>query len=64
VSIALGALGAGLGVGMIAAPFIAGAFVGGPGYQGLFWFLAGYSVVVIPLLAFLVPESSLRVRSR
>jgi len=67
VSVSLGALGTGLGAGLIAAPFIAGAFVDGPGttgYQGLFWFLAAYSVVVIPLLAFLVPESSVRVRRR
>jgi MFS family permease len=67
VSVALGALGTGLGAGLIAAPFIAGAFVDGPGtagYQGLFWFLAAYSVVVIPLLVFLVPESSVRVRRR
>lgn len=67
VSVALGALGTGLGAGLIAAPFIAGAFVDGPGtagYKGLFWFLAAYSVVVIPLLVFLVPESSVRVRRR
>jgi MFS family permease len=67
VSVALGALGTGLGAGLIAAPFIAGTFVDGSGttgYKGLFWFLAGFSVVVIPLLAFLVPESSVRIRRR
>jgi MFS family permease len=64
VPVAMGLLGTGLGAGAIAAPFIAGAFVDGPGYQGLFWFLAAYSLVVIPMVVFLIPESSVRVRRR
>src|SRR6202035_4310041 len=64
VPIAMGMLGTGLGAGAIAAPFIAGAFVDGPGYKGLFWFLAAYSLVVIPMVIFLIPESSVRVRRR
>jgi len=64
VPIAMGMLGTGLGAGAIAAPFIAGAFVDGPGYKGLFWFLAAYSLVVIPMVVFLIPESSVRVRRR
>lgn len=62
--IALGFVGAGFGVSPIIGPVLSGLLVGGFGFAGVFWFLAGYGVLGAGLVWFTVPETPLRNRVR
>lgn len=62
VPLALGAVVTGIGMGGIAGPFLAGWLVDGYGYRSVFWFMAIYIGVLLPLYAVLVAESPVRVR--
>ncbi|MFE3759103.1 MFS transporter [Nocardia tengchongensis] len=64
VPVALGTVAAGIGVSSLASPFVAGWFIDNHGWQSLFWFMFCYAALLIPAVAILVPESSLRLRQR
>lgn len=61
VPIALGTVVTGVGMSGIAGPFLAGWLLDDYGYTGIFWFLALYVAVLLPLFGALVPESPVRV---
>ena len=64
IPIAVGFIGTGLGVASIIGPLVCGALTVDFGWRSVFWFLLIYMLVMIPLLAWLVPESPVRVRQR
>lgn len=64
VPVALGFIGAGFGLSPIIGPLVGGLIIDSSGFRGVFWFLAGYSVVVGALVWTLVPETPLRHRVR
>ncbi|MBE9372943.1 MFS transporter [Saccharopolyspora sp. HNM0983] len=64
VPVALGFVGAGFGVSPIIGPLLSGALIGGAGFAGVFWFLAGYGVLTAVLVQLAVPETPLRNRVR
>lgn len=55
VPIALGIVATGIGMSAIAGPFVAGRLFDGFGYHAVFWFLAAYVTLPIPLYATVVP---------
>ncbi|MFI0353518.1 MFS transporter [Actinomadura sp. 9N407] len=61
VPIALGTVVTGIGMSAIAGPFVAGWLIDGAGYRSIFWFMAIYLGVLLPLYAWLIPESPVRV---
>ncbi|MFZ3566754.1 MFS transporter [Streptomyces sp. BH097] len=61
VPIALGAVVTGVGMAALVGPFLAGWLIDRHGPAGVFWFLALYAVVLLPLYAFVIPESTVRV---
>lgn len=63
VPIALGSLATGIGMGAVVGPFAAGWLIDGFGFRSVFWFMIIYVGVLLPLNAWLVPESSVRTRS-
>ena len=58
VPVALGSIGAGIGVAGLIGPVIAGALLDAWGYQSLFWFFAAYIAVVAPIVYFSTPKSA------
>jgi MFS family permease len=64
IPVSVGLIGTGLGVSAVAAPLIAGALTDHYSWRSIFWFLAIYMAVAIPLFAVVVPETKLRVRQR
>lgn len=63
VPIALGSVVTGIGMGAVAGPFLAGALIDNFGFRSVFWFMVIYVGVLLPLHAWLVPESTVRVKS-
>lgn len=63
VPIALGTVVTGVGMSGLAGPFLTGWILDSFGYSGVFWFLALYVAVLLPVFGALVPESSVRVTS-
>ncbi|MDG3009519.1 MFS transporter [Rhodococcus sp. D2-41] len=61
VPVALGAVVTGIGMSAVAGPFIAGWLIDGFGPQSVFWFMAIYVVVLLPIYIAIVPESDVRV---
>ncbi|MFF2732431.1 MFS transporter [Streptomyces sp. NPDC058008] len=61
VPVALGAVVTGIGMAAVAGPFVAGWLIDNHGVEGVFWFLALYAAVLLPLYAFVIPESTVRV---
>jgi MFS family permease len=64
VPLGIGAVGAGLGFSGAIAPLIGGALMDHYSWRSMFWFLAIFTVVLTPIVAFVVPETKLRVRQR
>lgn len=64
VPISIGIIGTGIGVSGIAAPLIGGLLTDHFSWRAVFWFLAIYMAVVVPLFAAFVPESRVRQRKR
>ncbi|MFD7845890.1 MFS transporter [Nocardia sp. NPDC059764] len=64
VPIGLGIASTGLGVSALAGPLIGGYITDHTSWRGLFWFLAIFTLVMIPLLILVVPESKLRTPQR
>jgi MFS family permease len=64
IPIAVGFIGTGLGLASIIGPLVCGALTVHLGWRSVFWFLAIYLVVMMPLVALFVPESRVRVRQR
>lgn len=64
IPVAVGFVGTGLGVASIIGPLVCGALTVHLSWRSVFWFLLIYMVVMMPLLAWLVPESKVRVRQR
>ncbi|OEV04578.1 MFS transporter [Streptomyces oceani] len=60
VPIALGMVVTGVGMSGIAGPFLAGWLLDDFGVDGIFWFLALYVTVLLPVFGMLVPESPVR----
>ncbi len=60
VPVALGMVATGIGMSAVAGSFIAGWLIDGFGFHGVFWFMAIYLAVLIPLYWAVVPESSVR----
>lgn len=64
IPVSLGVVGAGLGLSTIIAPLVGGYLVDHYNWQAMFWFLAIFTIVMTPLVMFVVPESKLKVRDR
>ncbi|MBU3062999.1 MFS transporter [Nocardia sp. NEAU-G5] len=64
VPLGLGITATGLGVSAIVAPLVGGYLVDNYSWRAIFWFLAGFTIVVAPFVMVIVPESKLRVRER
>lgn len=64
IPIAVGFVGTGFGVASIIGPLVCGALTTSLSWRSVFWFLLIYMLVMIPLLAWLVPESKVRVKQR
>ncbi|MGV9662460.1 MFS transporter [Nocardia niigatensis] len=64
VPIGLGIASTGLGVSALAGPLIGGYITDHYSWRGLFWFLFVFTVVMLPLLIIVVPESKLRTPQR
>lgn len=64
IPVTIGFLGSGLGVAVVGAPLIGGLLTQHYSWRSLFWFMVIYMAVAIPLFAFVVPESPVRVRQR
>lgn len=64
VPLGLGITATGLGFSALAAPIIGGYLVDNFSWRAIFWFLFAYTVVMIPLMVAVVPESPLRVDER
>jgi MFS family permease len=64
IPISVGVLGTGFGLSSVIGPLAVGALDDHFGWRSIFWFLAVYTVVALPLLALAVPESTVRVRQR
>ncbi|WP_327144530.1 MFS transporter [Nocardia sp. NBC_01327] len=64
VPIGLGIASTGLGVSALAGPLIGGFIVDHYSWRSIFWFLFAFTVVMIPLVIAIVPESKLRTPQR
>lgn len=64
VPISIGVLGTGFGLSAVIAPLAVGALDDHYGWRSIFWFLAVYTLVALPVLALTVPESPVRVKQR
>ncbi|MEV6771662.1 MFS transporter [Nocardia sp. NPDC051030] len=64
VPIGLGIAATGLGVSALAGPLIGGYVTEHYSWRALFWFLFVFTVIMIPLLILVVPESKLRTPQR
>ncbi|MFJ9366464.1 MFS transporter [Nocardia sp. NPDC101769] len=64
VPIGLGIASTGLGVSALAGPIIGGWITDHYSWRGLFWFLFIFTLIMIPLLILVVPESKLRTPQR
>ncbi len=64
VPIGLGIASTGLGVSAVAGPLIGGYIVDHHSWRAIFWFLFVFTVIMIPLVALIVPESRLRTPQR
>lgn len=61
VPVALGTVATGIGMAAVVGPFAAGWLIDHLGPQSIFWAMAGYVVVLLPLYVVVVPESPVRV---
>ncbi|GAD85792.1 MFS transporter [Nocardia asteroides] len=64
VPLGLGITATGLGVSAIAGPLLGGFLVDNYSWRAIFWALAAFTLLMLPLVYFVVPESTLRVRER
>ncbi|MEV5648714.1 MFS transporter [Nocardia sp. NPDC052254] len=60
VPIALGMVATGIGMSAVAGPFVAGWLIDGFGFAGIFWFMAIYIAVLLPVYWLVIPESPAR----
>ncbi|QKW33714.1 MFS transporter [Actinomadura sp. NAK00032] len=61
VPVALGMVVTGVGMSAVVGPFAAGALIDAFGFRGVYWFMAAYVALLLPLYALLIPESATRV---
>ncbi|MFE7743906.1 MFS transporter [Nocardia sp. NPDC057455] len=64
VPLGIGLIGAGLGFSGAIAPVIGGILIDNYDWRAMFWFLTIFTLVLTPLVLYVVPESPLRVRDR
>lgn len=64
VPLGLGITATGVGFSSVLAPLIGGLLVDNFSWHAMFWFLAIFTLVMTPILWFVVPESKLRVKER
>lgn len=62
--VALGVIVTGFGLSAIAAPLLSGYLTDHSSWRSIFWFLLIYGAATVALTAFLVPETTLRVKQR
>lgn len=60
VPVALGTVATGIGMSALAGPFIAGWLIDGFGFAGIFWFMAIYVGILLPIYWLVVPETPAR----
>ncbi|MEV0293596.1 MFS transporter [Nocardia sp. NPDC050710] len=64
VPLGLGITATGLGLSAVAGPLLGGYLVDNYSWRAIFWCLAGFTLLMLPLVAIVVPESKLRVPER
>ncbi|MEV6661369.1 MFS transporter [Nocardia fluminea] len=64
VPLGLGITATGLGFSAITGPLLGGYLVDNYSWRAIFWVLAGFTVLMMPLVWLVVPESRLRVQER
>lgn len=64
IPLALGLTATGFGVASIAGPILGGYLVDNHSWRAIFWVLASFSLVMVPMVWLIVPESKLRVSER
>ncbi|WP_067887970.1 MFS transporter [Nocardia vaccinii] len=64
IPLGVGMIGAGLGFSGAIAPLIGGFLVDHFEWRAMFWFLAAFTLMLTPLVIWVVPETKLRVRER
>ncbi|WP_067679886.1 MFS transporter [Nocardia miyunensis] len=64
VPLGIGIMSTGLGFSSVTAPLVGGWLVDNFDWRAIFWFLLAYVVVMEPLVALIVPDSTLRVPQR
>ncbi|MEV2221888.1 MFS transporter [Nocardia vinacea] len=64
IPLALGLTATGFGVASIAGPILGGYLVDNHSWRAIFWVLAAFTLAMLPLVWFIVPESKLRVPER
>ncbi|MGM7644915.1 MFS transporter [Nocardia sp. JW2] len=64
IPLALGLTATGFGVASIAGPVLGGYLVDNHSWRAIFWVLAAFTLAMLPLVWFIVPESELRVPER
>ncbi|MCX4091885.1 MFS transporter [Nocardia sp. alder85J] len=62
VPVGLGLTATGFGFSAALAPLLAGWLVDNYQWRAMFWFLFGFTVLMLPIVALVVPDSTLRVR--
>jgi MFS family permease len=64
VPLGLGVTATGLGFSAIGGPLLGGYLVDNYSWRAIFWVLAGFTLLMLPLVWMVVPESKLRVKQR
>ncbi|MFE7797325.1 MFS transporter [Nocardia sp. NPDC057440] len=64
VPLGLGVTATGLGFSAIGGPLLGGYLVDNYSWRAIFWVLAGFTLLMLPLVWLVVPESKLRVKER
>ncbi|WP_405485032.1 MFS transporter [Nocardia sp. NBC_00511] len=64
VPVGLGIASTGLGISALIGPLVGGYITDHTSWRGMFWFLFVFTLVMIPLLVLVVPESKLRTPQR
>ncbi|WP_157116809.1 MFS transporter, partial [Nocardia vaccinii] len=64
IPVAVGVTATGLGFSGVLGPIVGGLLVDHFDWPAMFWFLGIYTLVMTPIVYFLVPESKLRVKQR
>lgn len=64
VPVTIGFIGTGIGISGVAAPLIGGLLTLHYSWRSVFWFMVIYMVVAVPLFAFAIPETKVRLKAK